>query len=151
MWGKFKVLVGRVHCLVCHADLHGVRFLLALANLALAVSFYAAKDTGLPQYKVLFEVLPMDCWALVFMCAWLGQFFITAYDSHNKVWAVWFAGVSMLLWMFVVASVWLSSPVKLVPVETSVAIGAAWVFIRSGSNANKKEFNHGRGSCVGRF
>jgi hypothetical protein len=122
--------------LAFYSDTHVVRFLLALSELIWGVTLIAPGDTfGRPTYTVMAHVLPSEeVWGFIWIFTALTQMYIlTTGDYHDKA-SVIFSGFNAILWWFVVISMYMSVwPIPAaISGELALAVGASWVYIRSG-------------------
>lgn len=125
----------RVVELVYGSDLHATRFLLALAELVWALALFWPGDTfGRPTYALMAEVAREETWAWLFLLSAFCQFQILWSGSYHTKPATLFAFFNSLLWMFVTLSMYLSvyPPPAAISGELAMAVGACWVFVRSG-------------------
>lgn len=118
-----------------YSDLHGTRFLLTIAEALWAITLFAPGETfDRPTYRVMSEIMSENAWALVFLFSAVTQFSILIRMDYHSRFSTYFAGWNSVLWWFVVVSMHLSvtPPPAAVSGELALAIGAAWVWIRSG-------------------
>ena len=117
------------------SELHGVRFLLFLAEIFWGLLLLHPSDTfDRPVYAVMANIMPEELWGCLFIFSAIGQGYILyRQDYHDKV-AVTFAAYNSILWLFVIISIFQS--VEYDPAamsgEFALTLGASWVFIRSG-------------------
>lgn len=131
----FHDVYTRLIKIVFYSDLHGTRFMLGLAEALWAATLMMPGDTfGRPTYHVMSSVMSEEAWGLIFALSAVTQFSILIRCEYHSAFATAFAGWNSVLWSFVVISMYLSvSPVPAaISGEAALAIGAAWVWIRSG-------------------
>lgn len=121
--------------LVYGSDLMGTRFLLGIAELLWAVTLLWPGDTfGRPTYTGMHRFASEEVWGCIFLFSAFMQFQILGNRKFHTPLAVTFAGWNSLLWIFVVVSMYMSvyPPPAAVSGELAFAIGASWIFVRSG-------------------
>lgn len=122
--------------LAFYSDTHVVRFLLVLAEMIWGVTLLWPGDTfGRPTYAVMSHVLPSEeLWGIIWIFTGLTQFYILSTGDYHDRASVIFSGFNTILWWFVVISMYLSvSPIPAaISGELALAVGASWVYIRSG-------------------
>lgn len=121
--------------LAYYSDLHCARFLLAISEIFWSIALFFPGDTfGRPTYDVMSRVLSENAWASVFGLMGIIQLFILFTANYHDKLSVWFAGVNQTVWWFVVISMYISvyPPPAAISGELALAIGASWVWIRSG-------------------
>lgn len=139
-------MLNRTHCYIASlmhtlyiSDLHGVRFLIAMAEFSWGLSFLlhpAEFHSGI--YGTLLTAMPTESWALVFLLFSITQIALIATgDYHDRI-PVVFAGWTALLWWFMVVSMSLGvdAGIGVLCSTYPIAISAGWVFIRSGVTPN---------------
>lgn len=125
----------RVLRILFYSDLHGTRFMLGLAELLWAASLLWPGDTfDRPTYHLMALAGREEFWALIFGLSAVTQFSILVRGDYHSTFATIFAGWNSVLWSFVVVSMYLSvyPPPAAISGETALALGAGWVWIRSG-------------------
>lgn len=120
--------------IIFYSDLHGTRFLLGLAELIWAYNLLLPSNTfDRPTYAVMSHVMSENAWAFAFALSAITQFTILIRCEYHTQFATAFAGWNSVLWTFVVISMYLSvAAPAAISGETALAVGAAWVWIRSG-------------------
>lgn len=126
--------------LIFHSDLHGVRILLGLSEALWALTLLWPGTTfDRPVYNIMSHIMVEEAWGLIFLISAITQFGIVYKLDYTSRFSTYFAGWNMSLWMYVVISMYLSighSPAPAgVSGDTALALGAAWVWIRSGHNS----------------
>jgi hypothetical protein len=130
-----NLMYERLARIVFYSDLHGTRFLLGVAELLWFVTLLMPGDTfSRPTYLIMSHVMSEEAWAFLFAMSGITQLTIVFTNNYDSKFAVTFAGWNSVLWWYVVLSMYLSvaPPPAAISGETALAIGAAWVFIRSG-------------------
>ena len=131
--------------LVYGSDLIATRAILGFAELLWAVTLLWPGDTfGRPTYSGMQLLATEEAWGFVFLASSFFQFQILAtHNLHNK-WAVVFAGCNSFLWMLVVTSMYMSvyPPPAAISGEMALALGACWIFVRTGVPVIKMERRH---------
>jgi hypothetical protein len=130
-----------------YTDLHGVRVLLALAELTWAVTLGWPGDTfGRPTYTAMSHVMSEEAWALVFALSGMTQVTLLVQDRLHDRFAQLFAAWNSILWIFVCISMYMSvyPPPAAISGEFALAFGASWVFIRTGYVMTGKRSSDGR-------
>jgi hypothetical protein len=129
-------IMNRYLRLAFYSDTHVVRFLLMLSEITWGVTLFWPGDTfGRPTYAVMSHTIPSEeIWAAIWLFAGITQFYILTTGGYHDRAAVIFAGFNTILWWFVVISMYLSvSPIPAaISGELALAVGASWVYIRSG-------------------
>lgn len=128
--------------LVYGSDLMATRFLLGVAELLWAATLLWPGDTfGRPTYHGMQQMFNEETWGFIFLFSSFMQFQILANRNFHNALAVTFAGWNSLLWIFCVVSMYMSvyPPPAAISGELALALGASWVFVRSGSPAIKTE------------
>lgn len=133
--GPFHDVYCRMLKIVFYSDLHGTRFMLALAEAIWAITLFMPGDTfARPTYAVMSHVMPEDAWAFIFAISAVTQLSILIRCEYHTTFATTFAGWNSVLWSFVVCSMYfsVSPPPAAISGEAALAFGAAWIWIRSG-------------------
>jgi hypothetical protein len=121
--------------IIFYSDLHGVRFLLGLAEMLWALTLLWPGETfGRPTYQAMSHVMEENAWGLIFLVSGITQFSILYKGDYHSRFATYFAGWNMALWLYVVTSTYISvsPPPAAISGEAALAIGAGWIWIRSG-------------------
>jgi hypothetical protein len=129
------LIKSRAFNLIYGSDLHATRLLLGIAELAWAIALFWPGDTfSRPTYSVMALVAPETCWAIAFLITSFLQFHILLYTNYHSKFAVIFAGWNSFLWIFTVFSMYMGvyPPPAAISGELAMALGATWVFIRTG-------------------
>lgn len=135
MYNPFHDVYIRLCKVAFYSDLHGTRFLLAMAEFMWAITLFMPGDTfGRPTYTVMSHVMPENAWALIFMLSAVTQLSILIRMDYHSRFSTYFAGWNSILWWFVVVSMYMSvsPPPAAISGETALAFGAAWIWVRSG-------------------
>lgn len=127
----------RLMYIALKGNLHSIRLTLAIAEVFWVVSLLWPGDTfSRPTYAVMGQIMGELGWGVVFLgtsvCQW-GILLIGSYHSRfSQVFAAW----NMLLWCFVVTSMYMSvyPPPAAISGEAALALAAGWIFVRSGLN-----------------
>ena len=125
----------RILCLIFLCELHGVRFILGLSEFIWAITLFLPGDTfRRPIYAVMASFMAEELWALIFTAMGLLQWYIIYQQNYHSKLSIAFAACNSVFWWFIVISMVLSvSPFPAaISGEIGLAVGAAWVFIRSG-------------------
>jgi hypothetical protein len=131
----FTDVYSRLIKILFYSDLHGTRFLLGMAEAIWAFTLLWPGSTfGRPTYVVMSHVMGEEAWGLVFAISAVTQFSILIRCEYHTAFATAFAGWNSVLWTFVVISMYLSvsPPPAAISGEAALAVGAAWVWVRSG-------------------
>ena len=135
----------RFMALFRYSDLHGTRFLLGLAEFAWALALLWPGPTfGRPTYHGMQAVMPENVWGVLFLLTAIIQWrFLFTCEYHSKR-AIVFAAYNSALWLFCVISMYLSvyPPPAAISGELALAMGACWIFVRSG------ELDHDRRTVI---
>jgi hypothetical protein len=121
--------------LLMGSDLHGVRLLLAVAETVWMITLIWPGDSfSRPTYQVMSMVMSEPAWALVFAMTSACQWSILFSGKYHDRLAVIFAAWNSTLWWFVVVCMYtsISPPPAAISGEFSLAVGASWVWMRSG-------------------
>ena len=127
--------ITRLKYLAMYGNMHSARFLLALSESIWCVALLWPGDTFTrPTYNIMGNLMSEPLWALVFFFTALMQWQILLTGRYHAKYAVAFACWNMMLWWFVVISMYLSvyPPPAAISGELALAFGASWVFVRSG-------------------
>lgn len=133
--GPFHDVYCRLLKIIFYSDLHGTRFMLALAEAVWSIALFMPGDTfARPTYAVMKQVMGEEAWALVFAVSAATQLSILIRCEYHTALATAFAGWNSVLWSFVVIAMYLSvsPPPAAISGELALAVGAAWVWVRSG-------------------
>ena len=132
---RAKSLFCRVFNIFFYSDLHGVRVLLAFSELLWAFTLIFWDGVfNRPTYTQMAKVMGEHAWGLVFAVSGITQLIILLSGKYNDRMGIVFAGWNSVLWWFVVVSMYLSvsPPAAAISGECGLAVGALWVFVRSG-------------------
>jgi hypothetical protein len=131
--GKIKLKLLRI---VFYSDLHATRLILAFAEILWAVTLLApGKTFGRPTYHMMEHIIENEnIWAAVWIFSVVMQGYILVTGRYHERFSVIFAGFNMMLWWVVTVSMYLSvsPPPAAISGETALALGASWVYLRSG-------------------
>ena len=132
--------------LIFHSDLHGVRILLGASEILWALTLLWPGTTfDRPVYLVMSNIMREEAWGLIFLLSGVTQFGIVYKLDYNSRFSTYFAGWNMSLWMYVVISLFISLGHSPVPAaisgDTALALGAAWIWIRSGHSGLGRRHN----------
>lgn len=122
--------------LAYYSDLHATRFLLGFAELWCSLTmFLDFSDSDDFTTTVMASMFPAQVWGALFLVIGILQFTILFTGNYHTRVSTWFAGVSSIFWWLVCLSMVLSSGVVPATIsgEVSLALGASWVWIRSGT------------------
>jgi hypothetical protein len=118
--------------------------MLAVAEFLWAITLFMPGNTfDRPTYTLLASIAPEFVWALAFvLMGSLQTYILIKGDYHDRL-AVWFAASNMTFWTFVCITMVLSiSPFPAaISGEIALAIGASWVFIRSGKKTGRRQID----------
>lgn len=131
----FSENIARMKHIALYGHQHSARVLLALAETFWFLTLLWPGDTfSRPIYAVMALFAGEAVWGLVFLVCALSQWSILFTGRYHTRPAVWFAGCNMVLWWFVVISMYLSvyPPPAAISGELALAFGASWVYVRSG-------------------
>lgn len=131
----FQHAVSRAIRILFYSDLHATRVLLGIAELVWAITLLMPGDTfGRPTYSVMSQIMKEEAWAMIFLWSAITQFSIVMRMDYHSRFSTYFAGWNSILWWYVVTSMYLSvsPPPAAISGELALAIGAAWVWCRSG-------------------
>lgn len=126
--------------LVFFSDLHSARFLLFLAELFWCISLIWPGTTfERPTYKIMSMIGPEEAWAMVFGISASLQIYLILTQNYFSKFAQFFAGWNAIFWSLIVISIYnsVTPPPSAISGEISLAIAAAWVFVRSGYKTRK--------------
>lgn len=142
-----KRLLLRVARIFFYADLHCVRFLLAFSELMWAFTLLFWDGVfARPTYGQMAKVMPEEAWALVFALSGVTQLLILVSGRYHDRLAVVFAAWNSTLWWYVVISMYLSvfPPAPGISGELGMALGAAWILLRSGTGVHGQRASDGK-------
>ena len=131
--------LSRLKYILFYTHLHSTRFTLAIAELLWAISLLWPGDTfNRPTYTLMSLLMSETCWAYIFLVTGLFQILILMYANYHSKVAIIFAAWNSLLWWYVVVSMYMSvyPPPAAISGELALALGASWVFTRSGWQIN---------------
>ena len=120
------------------SDPHGIRFLLGFAEILWGVTLIFPGSTfDRPTYSVMREFLSEDLWAALFLIVGCMQWGILYTQNYHSRYAVIFAAFNTVFWLFLVCAMYAAvSPIPAaISGETALAVGAAWVFLRTGGQS----------------
>jgi len=109
------------------------RLLLSMAEFLWGVLLLWPGDTfGRPTYHIMAQVMPEDCWGLVFLLTSIMQISIVIKEEFHSREARYFAFFNMALWVFVVLSMLASvyPPPAAVSGEIALSCAAFWIWFR---------------------
>ena len=132
---RFTRLIVRAAHIFFYSDLHCVRFLLAFSELVWAATLMFWDGVfARPTYGQMGKVMSEKGWALVFLLSGITQLIVLLSGKYHDRLAVVFAGWNSTLWWYVVLSMYMPvyPPAPGISGELGMAMGAAWVFMRSG-------------------
>lgn len=138
---RFKNIWCRAASLAYYSDLHGVRLLLAMSELFWAVAlFWPGNTFDRPTYTAMSHIMSEGLWGFVFLIMSATQLSILATGDYHSRFPVWFAAVNQSVWWLVVISMYMSvyPPPAAISSELALAIGATWVWVRSGHNTDRR-------------
>lgn len=125
----------RLFKLLYRSDLCGTRFLLGFAELLWAITLTWPGETfGRPTYHGMQGIMTENAWGALFFVTCFCQWFLLIKEEYHTKRAVIFALINTALWTFCVISMYLSvyPPPAAISGELALALGAAWIFVRSG-------------------
>ena len=131
----FSFAVQRLMRVLFYSDLHGTRLLLAVAELVWALTLFAPGDTfDRPTYTVMAQAMSEASWALIFLMSAATQFSIVLRMDYSSRFSTYFAAWNSALWWYVVIAMYMSvsPPPAAISGELALALGAGWVWCRSG-------------------
>jgi hypothetical protein len=117
------------------SDLHGTRVILSISEMVWALTlFWPGVTFDRPTYKIMAEICSEEYWAFAFLVSSIIQFYLVIKNKYHSKFAQIFAGANSLFWWFVVIAMYnsVSPPPAAISGELGLAIGASWIFIRSG-------------------
>lgn len=129
----------RILKIAFYSNQHSARFMLALAETFWCLALLWPGDTFIrPTYEVMASVANETAWAVIFGLTAFCQWVIFLHGQYNCRFACRFATWNMLLWWFVTVSMYLSvyPPPAAISGELALAIGASWIYVRSGLGVN---------------
>ena len=121
--------------LIFLSDLHGTRVILAISELVWALTLLWPGETfNRPTYTIMASLFSEELWGVVFLISSLIQFMLVYKQEYHTKFAQIFAGWNSLFWWFVVISMYnsVTPPPAAISGEFGLAVGASWIFIRSG-------------------
>jgi hypothetical protein len=128
-------LLPRIKRIALFGNMHSARCLLAMAESIWFFTLAWPGDTfDRPTYAAMAEIASEPAWAVIFLITAAIQWTILLIGDYHSKWPVRFATWNMCLWWVVVISMYLSvyPPPAAISGELALAIGASWVFVRSG-------------------
>lgn len=137
-------LWAKAFTLAYYSDLHGVRLMLAMAELLWAVTLLLPGNTfDRPTYQVMSQVMSEPAWGLIFLLMGTTQLSILLSGIYHDRFPVWFSAINSSYWWFVCISMILSvSPFPAaISGEVALAVGASWVWVRSGYQTDRRSCN----------
>ena len=123
------------------SDLHGVRFLLGFAELLWGFTLLLPGDTfNRPIYTVMRSFTSEEIWSIAFIVMGLIQWTILAKGEYHSKCAIVFSGINAIFWCLITCAMYISvTPIPAaISGETALALGASWVFIRTGIKEEPK-------------
>ena len=134
---KRRQVLTRLKQITCKTDMTSIRILLVIAEFLWAITLYWPGDTfGRPTYNGMSDFATEIEWANIFFVSAIIQFLLIYKNDYTTKFSYAFAAWNSVLWLFVCGSMYLSvyPPPAAISGELSLAIGALWVFIRSGKD-----------------
>lgn len=125
----------RFRNLALYGQMHSARWLLATAETLWAITLFWPGDTfDRPTYSQMSLLLPELGWAALFGIMAACQWFILLSGRYHTRSAIAFAFWNQMLWWYVVVSMYVSvyPPPAAISGELALALGASWVYLRSG-------------------
>lgn len=117
------------------SDLHGVRFLLGFAEILWGITLLLPGDTfDRPTYTVMRSFAVEELWSILFISMGIIQWSILASRQYHSRVSIIFSAVNSIFWCFIACAMYMSvtpTPAA-ISGETALAVGASWVFIRTG-------------------
>lgn len=123
------------------SDLHGVRFLLGFAELLWGITLLLPGDTfSRPAYTVMRSFAPEEIWLVIFIMMGIIQWLILVSRNYHSKYAIIFSGINAIFWCLITVAMYISvTPIPAaISGETALALGASWVFIRTGIREEHK-------------
>lgn len=154
MIDKIKLKLLRI---LFYSDLHATRCLLFLAEAIWAITLMIPNFLGSgdgcfsrPTYKIMSQICHYEeAWSVVWACSALAQLYVIIKGDYHGRFSVVFSGFNMLFWWVVVTSMYgsVSPPAAAISSETALAIGASWVYLRSGWTPKEYRRSHADIGC----
>lgn len=129
----FRVLIHRLVKFAKFSDLHGIRFVLALAQSFWAINLVRGEIILDPPYRLMLQIAPEPIWALIFVFISLSSWSsILLCNFHSKIYVVTSAAVMLIWWIIFSCLLWdfpdmLASSSE----ELALACAASLVFVRA--------------------
>jgi len=114
-------------------DMVSARVMLAIAEfLWFALLAWPGDTFGRPTYNGMAEVMPEECWAMVFLATCMMQSSIIGKENFHSREARWFAFYNAFLWGFVVISMLRSvyPPPAAISAEITMALASVWIWLK---------------------
>ena len=121
--------------LIFFSELHAAKFMLFMAELIWALSlFWPGNTFDRPTYSIMSKIASENIWASAFLATGLMQLYLLLSQNYFTRFAQCFAGWNAIFWTFIVIAMYnsVTPPPAAISGETSLAIAAAWIFVRSG-------------------
>ena len=116
-------------------SLDSTRFILAVSETIWFISLIWSGETfNRPVYASMAALMSEQAWAMVFLLTASCQWYILYSKRYHTPWAVRFSAWNMCLWWYVVLSLYVSlyPPPAALSGELALALGASWIYVRSG-------------------
>lgn len=133
---KLKNFKSQLIHVMLKSEMVWTRFTLSLAEMIWAVALLWEGETfARKTYYNMSIVASENVWGVVFILTSITQFWIMLNRNYHSLFAIMFASYNMLLWWFVVLSMYSSvyPPPAGISGELALAFSATWIMIRSGT------------------
>lgn len=121
--------------LLFFSELHSAKFILFMAEIIWALAlFWPGETFERPVYSIMAKIAQENIWASVFLVTGFIQLYLLLSQNYFSKFAQCFAAWNAIFWTLIVIAMYNSvmPPPASISGETSLAIAAAWVFVRSG-------------------
>ena len=122
----------RILGIIFISEIHCLRFVLGISELTWAITLFL-QDIAFdkPTYRIMEVIMPTSVWALLFFITGVLQLLILLKDYMNTKFAAVFSVWNTMLWWYVLIAMYLTGAPAPAG-ELGMALGAAWLFVRSG-------------------
>lgn len=130
------MILRRLLRMAFYSDLNPIRIILALSEMIYAVAFFWPGETitRQPYHHMRYIMSTDEAWGLLFLTSAVLQSYILLSAKYHSHFAVTFAFLNATLWWVASLTIYtaLYPPAAGMSGEIALAMGATWVFSRSG-------------------
>lgn len=122
----------RILDIVFISEIHCLHFILGISELTWAITLFL-QDVAFdrPTYRIMAVIMPTSAWAFLFLVTGSLQLLILLRGLMATKLAAAFSVWNTMLWWYVLIAIYLTGTPAPAG-ELGMALGAAWLFVRSG-------------------